>query len=63
MNLTFTPRGSREDHTKLLLVESDFVQPYGTFHGHVRFTNEEGDSVIVDVENAFGVVEKHFAIW
>lgn len=63
VNLTFTPRGSREDHTKLLLMESDFIQPFGTFNGHVHFTTEDGDSVHVDVENAFGVVEKHFAIW
>ncbi|KAF1317439.1 Secreted protein, partial [Globisporangium splendens] len=63
VNLTFTPRGSREDHTKLVVMESDFIQPYGTFSGHIRIMSEE-QSVIMDVQvdNAFGVVEQHFAL-
>lgn len=63
VNLTFTPQGSREDHTKLLVMESDFIQPYGTFNGHIQFVTEEGSIVQVHVNNAFGVVEKHLAIW
>ncbi|DAZ98247.1 TPA: hypothetical protein N0F65_008932 [Lagenidium giganteum] len=62
VQLTFTPRGSREDHTKLLLVESDFIQPYGVFDGSIAFTTPEGTKVEIAVKQAFGVVENHFAL-
>lgn len=63
VDLTFHPQGSREDHTKLFVMESDFVQPYGTFSGLIRFVDEHGSDVRVEVADAFGVVEKHVAIW
>ncbi|RLN72838.1 hypothetical protein BBJ28_00012730 [Nothophytophthora sp. Chile5] len=63
VDLTFTPRGSREDHTRALVVVSDFVQPYGTLCGSIHFTTEDGQSVTIEVADAFGVVEKHFALW
>ncbi|KAJ0408325.1 hypothetical protein ATCC90586_000066 [Pythium insidiosum] len=44
----------REDHTHLVVAESDFVQPYGALRGRVTF---HVDGVDVDVDNAFGVVE------
>lgn len=63
VELTFTPRGQREDHANVLVVESDFVQPYGTFSGHVQFVTDSGDEVRVEVVDAFGVVEQHYAVW
>ncbi|RLN47427.1 hypothetical protein BBJ28_00020845 [Nothophytophthora sp. Chile5] len=63
VDLTFTPRGSREDHTRALVVVSDFVQPYGTLCGLISFTTEDGQSVTIEVVDAFGVAEKHFALW
>ncbi|KAJ0397222.1 hypothetical protein P43SY_005240 [Pythium insidiosum] len=64
IDLTFTPSGgSREDHTHLVVAESDFVQPYGAFRGRVTFHVDAETRVDVDVDNAFGVVEDHYAVW
>lgn len=54
LNLTFTPRGTREEHVNFGLIASDFVQPYGTFEGTVAGKN---------IANVYGVVEKHYAKW
>lgn len=48
---------------KLLLIESDFVQPYGVFNGFIQFSTDDGAVIRVSVSEAFGVVENHFAIW
>ena len=59
MNLAFSPLGAREQNVNLGLVRSRFVQPYGTFAGHVRLaTGEE-----LTIPPSFGVVEDHFAVW
>lgn len=64
VDLRFAPLGSREDHTNLLVMASEFVQPYGTFRGNVRFSTPDGRRrVSIDVQDAFGVVENHFAAW
>ncbi|GLE07263.1 hypothetical protein PINS_up017323 [Pythium insidiosum] len=64
VDLTFTPvGGSREDHTHLVVAESDFVQPFGTFRGRVTLHADAETRIDVDVENAFGVVEDHYAVW
>lgn len=52
--LTFTPMGVRAQNLDLGVVKSDFVQPYGTFDGHVLGRRVRG---------AFGVVEDHHAVW
>lgn len=48
---------------KLLVVESDFVQPYGLFDGLIQFSTDDGAVIRVSVREAFGVVENHVAIW
>jgi hypothetical protein len=64
VDLHFHPLGSREDHTNLLVMTSEFVQPYGRFRGRVRFLTPDGRRrVSIDVHDAFGVVENHFAAW
>jgi hypothetical protein len=52
--LTFKPLGARAQRLNLGLVRSDFVQPYGHFHGSVAGHRIEG---------AFGVVEDHLSVW
>lgn len=54
LNLTFTPRGSREEHVHLGIIASDFVQPYGTFEGMVAGKK---------IYQVYGVVEDHYAKW
>lgn len=63
VQLSFAPKGSREDHTNLLVIESDFIQPYGYFDGSIRFTTAQGDAIEITVKKAFGVVENHYALW
>ena len=59
VNLTFTPRGAREERLNIQVVVSQFVQPYGTFSGHVRLA----DGRKMRVNNVFGVVEDHVSRW
>ncbi len=59
VNLVFTPRGARGANVDVIVLKSDFVQPYGTFEGHLRLPSGE----VLSIENTFGVVEDHVAIW
>ena len=65
VNLVFSPVGVREaSFTGALgLVESDFLQPYGTFEGFIRVTGDDRHTRILRVEGGFGVVEDHRAVW
>jgi hypothetical protein len=54
LNLTFTPRGTREEHVHVGIIASDFVQPFGTFEGVVAEKQ---------ISNLYGVVENHYAKW
>lgn len=66
VDLTFYPAGAREDHEDMLVVVSDFVQPYGRFEGTVRVRHPDMSTGVVSVtvsRNAFGVVENHLAVW
>lgn len=54
VDLIFEPQGARAQDVGLGVIESRFVQPYGTFHGHVRDHRLHG---------VFGVVEDHHAVW
>ncbi|MFW2388519.1 MAG: DUF2804 domain-containing protein [Polyangiales bacterium] len=54
IDITFEPRGAREDHTNFGLVRTDFVQPYGRFAGRVCGRELDG---------CFGVVETHVSLW
>lgn len=52
--LRFTEWSAREDHTNLLLVRSDYRQPFGSFEGEV------GGVRLVE---GHGVMERHEARW
>ncbi len=59
VDLEFRPRGQRAEDTRLGLVRSVFVQPFGTFHGTVL--DDAGTAVSLD--GLFGVCEDHDALW
>lgn len=61
--LDFVPRGARQDYTHLGLVVSDFVQPYGYFNGSITATDRSGVRRTVVLQEVFGVVENHYAMW
>ncbi|RHY04143.1 hypothetical protein DYB25_004508 [Aphanomyces astaci] len=64
VNLTFVPGGARQERLNVLnVLRSDFVQPYGRFTGKISCTGSDRISRTVDVQDAFGVVEDHFALW
>lgn len=65
VNLTFTPHGLREDHTghKQLGILSQFQQPYGTFEGSLEGPWSNGTVYKVVIEDEYGIVESHWAIW
>jgi hypothetical protein len=54
VDLSFEPFGARAQDVRLGLIESRFIQPYGTYHGRIRDRRIEG---------VFGVVEDHHAVW
>ncbi|MCA9532435.1 MAG: DUF2804 domain-containing protein [Myxococcales bacterium] len=54
VDLSFEPFGARRQNLDLRLVRSDFIQPYGVFRGQVLGH---------DVQDVFGVVEDHLAVW
>jgi hypothetical protein len=55
VDLTFTPEVCRWEQTDFNLIQSRFLQPWGTFKGHL------GPNLILD--RVHGVVEEHFATW
>lgn len=63
VDLTFTPKGSREDHTNLFVVVSEFVQPFGFFTGTVRIDVNSNMALELVLNDNFGVVEDHRAVW
>jgi hypothetical protein len=65
VDLVFRPHGLREDHTghRAIGMVSDFVQPFGAFHGHVEAVARDGRKVKVSLDWAYGVMENHHAIW
>lgn len=54
VELVFTPFGARGQVLDLGVLKSDFVQPYGLFHGRILDRTIDG---------AFGVVENHLSVW
>lgn len=62
VDLTFTPWGVRAAREDFKVVVSDFIQPYGTFAGTLRF--RDGDTTVqIELDGDVGVVENHFAKW
>ena len=54
VDLVFEPLGARAQRLDLRLIQSTFVQPYGSFHGRIA---EHA------IDGAFGVVEDHQSLW
>jgi len=54
VDLTFEPDGARSQNVDVRIVRSRFIQPYGRFRGRVAG---------MEVEDAYGVVEDHDALW
>ena len=57
--LEFRPSGARAQKLDLAVVQSDFVQAFGTWHGRVA----PPAAAPVDLDGAFGVAEEHYARW
>jgi hypothetical protein len=61
LELEFRPLGARKQALNLGLLKSHFVQPYGLFRGRIQ--PEAGGVGSVSVDELFGVVENHDALW
>jgi hypothetical protein len=59
LDLVFTPEGRRAQNIDLKLVASRYVQPFGTFRGHVTAASGER----IEIEGLPGVTEEHAARW
>lgn len=55
LDLRFDEEAVRRRRENLLLVRSDYEQPFGTFHGRLA----DG----VELAEGFGVMERHAAVW
>ncbi|MBW1879896.1 MAG: DUF2804 domain-containing protein, partial [Deltaproteobacteria bacterium] len=58
VELSFDAQDERREDLNLGLVVSRFRQRFGTFSGPVRIGEE-----VIEVEDLFGVVEDHHAVW
>lgn len=59
VDLSFTPAGARAQRLDLALVRSDFVQAFGTYEGRVHLPATGP----IEIRDAFGVAEDHYARW
>jgi len=59
LDLVFTPLGERREDKNLIIAQSWYVQPIGTFRGVVRLP----DRLPLDVLDLVGVTEDHVARW
>ncbi len=53
--LRFAAEATRERHDNLLVVRSDYVQPFGTFAGSLPYAGE--------LAEGYGVMEHHDVVW
>jgi hypothetical protein len=60
VDLEFRPAGARAQRLNLLLLQSEFVEPYGTFWGRIQCRETQTP---VEVDGVFGVVENHRSVW
>lgn len=58
VDLTFTPRGKRDDHTSLHYLASHFSQLIGTYTGTITLPNQT-----ITLDNIWGLAEDHYAKW
>ena len=59
LDLVFTPEGRRAQNIDLGIVASRYVQPFGTFRGHL--TGVSGERI--EIDGVPGVTEEHEARW
>lgn len=61
LDLHFQPKGSRDENVHLLsLVVSEFVQPFGLFHGTIHLPQSDET---LHIDGILGVVEHHVSVW
>jgi hypothetical protein len=60
VDLRFVSEAVRERHESLLLVRSDYRQPFGTFAGEL---SAGLDAAPVKLAEGWGVMERHKAVW
>lgn len=58
IDLVFTASVSKDVDLNVLVIRSDFTQAVGTFSGTVKLENQT-----LVVEKAWGVGERHYALW
>lgn len=58
INLTFQPWGAFEEHINAIIVQANFTQAFGAYHGTIELNN-----VTYVIENGYGVAENHFSKW
>lgn len=59
VNLNFRPEGVRKEKKNYWVLASNFQQLFGTFSGVLKAAN--GTEVVL--ENMYGFVEEHYALW
>lgn len=59
IHLTFTPLGQRKEKINAGFIASNFTQVFGHFNGSIK--DAEGHTI--DIKNACGFCEDHFAKW
>lgn len=58
VELLFTPKSTRDDHTDLKAITSHFTQLIGVYSGKIYCDNQ-----VYQIDNLWGVAEDHFAKW
>ena len=59
IDLTFTPAGERKEKINAGFMASNFTQVFGRFNGHIKTQ----DGRVINIENANGFCEDHYAKW
>lgn len=58
LDLTFTPKAIRDEHTDAKIMASHFSQLMGTYSGSITLPNET-----IELDNVWGLAEDHYAKW
>ena len=58
VDLEFTPEGERAEEINMLLVRSNFHQPFGKFTGTLKKGTKK-----IKIDDMFGFVEEHYVKW
>lgn len=58
IDLHFTPAGQRKEKINALFMASNFTQHFGCFHGEIHLPDET-----IQISDAWGFTEDHFAKW